>query len=193
MTVPSSVERPTSPVLDVGRVSERPRVEPGEFRQALGTFASGVVVVSTVHEGVDQAMTASSFCSVSLDPPLVLVAADSRSRFAAAATAAGAWSASVLSSDQREEAIWFARPDRPSAGQFDGFAHTRGSSSGACLLSAAIAHIECRHWSRQEAGDHVLLVGQVTALNLAGGDLAPLTYYRSTLGALTAPPDPRVA
>ncbi|MGH3385042.1 MAG: flavin reductase family protein [Nocardioidaceae bacterium] len=150
---------------------------PDEFRAALRRFASGVTVASTVYEGVDHAMTASAFTSVSLDPPLVLVCVDKTARFHQAVAVSRAWAVSVLEASQVEAARWLATRGRPLAGQLDEIPHRRGEKTGAALLDGALCWVECRTWEIYDGGDHSIVVGQVIGLEV-GDDDDPLTYHR---------------
>ena len=86
------------------------------FRGALSRFASGVTVVTTVLDGIDHAMTASAFTSVSLDPPQVLVCSQRTSRFHEAVLESGVWGVSILSDRGRAASAWFAHSGRPLEG-----------------------------------------------------------------------------
>jgi flavin reductase (DIM6/NTAB) family NADH-FMN oxidoreductase RutF len=173
-------------------MSER-SLDGGAFRDALGRFASGVAVVTTVADGVDHAMTASAFTSVSLDPPLVCVNVDRRNRFSDAVSGSRTWAVSILSERGQDTATWFARRGRALQGQFDRVPSRRGEITGAPLVDAAVAWLECRTWAEYDGGDHVMLVGEVVAAWVhperpdSAGDVhpdRPLLYYRSHYGAL---------
>ncbi|MFT4299629.1 MAG: flavin reductase family protein [Aeromicrobium sp.] len=153
------------------------------FRAALGRFASGVTVVSTVQGGVDHAMTASAFTSVSLDPPQVLVCAHRVSRFHDAVLASGTWGVSILAEAAQEASSWFAWRGRPLAGQIEKFAHHRGET-GVMLLDDALAWLECRTAAIHDGGDHSILVGDVVAARVHGSTDTPLLYYRSHYGTI---------
>lgn len=114
-------------------------VDQAAFRGALGRFTSGVTVMSTVADGVDHAMTASAFCSVSMDPPLVLICVDPRNRIHEAVMSSKVWAVSLLSQGGRDASTWLAKRGRPLDGQLDRFPHTRGDLTGAALLDDAIA------------------------------------------------------
>ena len=86
---------------------------------AVGRFATGVTVVTAVDGGLDHAMTASAFTSVSLDPMLVLVCVENEARFHDAIIAAGAWAVSILDASARPVAEWLATRGRPLHGQLD--------------------------------------------------------------------------
>lgn len=158
-------------------------VDDAAFRAALGRFASGVTVVTTLHEGVDHAMTASAFTSVSLDPPLVLVCSHRTSRFHHAVLESGVWGVSILAEAGRSASAWFADRGRRLEDQLDGFGHHRGDL-GVALLDDSLAWLECRTQAVHEGGDHTILVGSVVAaaVNERGDD--PLLYYRSRYGTI---------
>lgn len=107
----------------------RPVGEAG-FRDTMARFATGVTVVTCVQDGFDHAMTANSFTSVSLDPPLVLVSVEDDSRFHEALSAVGTWAVSVLAEHQKGRASWFATRGRPLVAQFDAARPTGASSGG---------------------------------------------------------------
>lgn len=163
-------------------------VDQGAFRGALGRFASGVTVVSTVHDGIDHAMTASAFTSVSLDPPLVLVCSHTTSRFHAAVLATGVWGVSILAEDGLAASAWFAHRGRPLTSQLEGVAHHRGPS-GVVLLEASLAWLECRTTAVHDGGDHTILIGEVTGAAVRDDVDDPLLYYRSHYGTINRLPD----
>lgn len=152
-------------------------VSGGEFKAALRRFASGVTVVTCRVDEVDHAMTASAFSAVSLDPPLVLVCVNRRSRFAEALAGTPSWGVSVLAEDGQDAARWFATSGRPLVGQLDRFDHLR-AGNGVALLGGSLATMECQTWSVQTAGDHDIVVGAVTAASI-GGAGAPLIYWEA--------------
>jgi flavin reductase (DIM6/NTAB) family NADH-FMN oxidoreductase RutF len=163
----------------------RTQIATDEFRGVMSRFATGVVVVSCLQDGFDHAMTANSFTSVSLDPPLVLVCVENDSRFHEAITEVGSWSVSVLDESQRGRARWFATRGRPLVGQFDSTSTTRSEITGALTLDGALAILECRTTSIHPAGDHDIVVGEVLGLRTLKPDGEPLLYFRSgfrTLG-----------
>jgi flavin reductase (DIM6/NTAB) family NADH-FMN oxidoreductase RutF len=163
-------------------------VDQSSFRGALSRFASGVTVVTTVLDGVDHAMTASAFTSVSLDPPLVLVCSHKTSRFHGAVLDSGVWAVSVLAEEGTEASAWFAHRGRPLETQFDGIPHRRGSS-GAVLLEQSLAWLECTTANVVDGGDHTILVGAVTAAGVRDDIDDPLLYYRSHYGTITRLPE----
>jgi len=153
-------------------------VTPAEFRAALGQFASGITIMSTLQDGVAHAMTANAFTSLSLDPPLVLVCVDKGVRMHAAVLDCGYWAVSVLAGDQRPIADRFARSGRDLYTQFDGIGTAAGPKTGCLVIEGALSWLECRTWATYDGGDHTIVVGEV--LSLGVGDPAQtgaLIYY----------------
>jgi len=153
------------------------------FRRATSRYATGIAVATTVADGVDHAMTANSFTSVSLDPLLALVCVERDSRFHSAVLAAGVWSVSFLPEGQEAVARWFATRGRPLAGQFDAVPTRRGSN-GCLLLADGLAALELRTEQVVPAGDHDVLISAVTAVHEATGGGRPLVYFGSAFRGL---------
>lgn len=153
------------------------------FRRATSRYATGIAVATTVADGVDHAMTANSFTSVSLDPLLALVCVERDSRFHSAVLAAGIWSVSFLPEGQEAVARWFATRGRPLAGQFDEVPTRRGSN-GCLLLADGLAALELRTEQVVPAGDHDVLISAVTEVHEATGGGRPLVYFGSTFRGL---------
>ena len=148
-------------------------IDPDTFRAALGRFASGVTIVTTCDaKGNDHGMTVSAFCSVSLDPPLVLACIGHDASMHGVILRADRFGVSILSADQEQLARRFAdqRSDR-----FDGLGYSRGTLS-VVLLDDALGHLECMVVDRRDAGDHTIVVGRVEAASCHQG--RPLVYYR---------------
>lgn len=123
-------------------MKEEPTSE--RFRLAMGRFATGVTVLTTVAGGHDHAKTANAVDSVSLESMLVLACVEVRARFHdAVARRPGLWCVSVLDAEQSATADWLATRGRPLHGQLDLVPHHRGAT-GVALLDGAVATIECR-------------------------------------------------
>jgi flavin reductase (DIM6/NTAB) family NADH-FMN oxidoreductase RutF len=155
-----------------------------EFRAAMARLAAGVVLV-TAHDpedgprGEDAGMTATSFLSVSLEPPLVLVSVREGSRMDELLERQPLWAASVLAESHRHVAGRFSMRGRVSDRLlFQDMPCTRGTASGAPLVDGALATVECRTEQRVSAGDHSLVIGRVLATSLPGTEGGPLTYFR---------------
>jgi flavin reductase len=140
------------------------------LRRAFGTFATGVTVVTTggAHP---HGMTANSFTSVSLDPPLVLICVGRDAVLHRTLTAAGSFGISVLAADQEAAARHFANRWRPlGLAQFDAVNWVRGRHTGAPLLEGAVAHFECELWRTYDGGDHTIFIGKLISLDQRTGD-----------------------
>ena len=171
MTVPAAATAPDVPP------------DAAHFRRTVGHFATGVTVATTVAAGVDHAMTASAFTSVSLDPLLVLVCVDKEARFRDAVLESGTWAVSILPATGRRAADWFAMKGRPLIGQLDRFPHHRGVT-GAPLLDSAVAWLECRTQAVYDGGDHDIVLGAVLAAVEGDRDGVPLVHHRGRYGRL---------
>lgn len=149
-------------------------LEPGALRQAMSRFASGVAIATATLDGQRIGMTISSFNSVSLDPPLVLFSVARSSLAIDAWLAVDSFAINLLARSQAETAACFARA---SGDKWNGITTTCGRT-GAPLLDGALAQFDCRVSARHDGGDHVILVGEVVALEV--GDAAePLLFYAS--------------
>lgn len=146
-----------------------------ELVEALSTFATGVVVV-TVRDGRDDlGTTVTSFMSVSLDPPMVLVGISASSYLAEVLSRQDRWAATVLSDEQRALAGRFAAAGRPSARLLIAAApHHRGRLSDALVIEDGLATLECETRQRIEAGDHVLFVAEVLDVDYIAPHADPL-------------------
>jgi flavin reductase (DIM6/NTAB) family NADH-FMN oxidoreductase RutF len=129
-------------------------------------------------------MTANSFASVSLEPPLVLVCVERETRFHGAILEAGEWAVSILAAPARGAAQWLATRGRPLVGQLDPVPHRRGPVTGAALLDDSLAWLEMRTTAVHPAGDHTVVVGEVVALEVALDPGDALTHYRGAFGRL---------
>ncbi|WP_028464711.1 flavin reductase family protein [Nisaea denitrificans] len=149
-------------------------VNSDQFRDVMGRFATGVTVVTTVNQGRLDGFTASSFSSVSLDPPLVLVCIGKDATCHDAFSASGCFAINILSADQANLSVRFSSDvgDR-----FDGVKHEPWVT-GAPVLDGALAVIDCTLHAVHEAGDHSILVGRVERLGPIRGEAKPLIYYR---------------
>jgi flavin reductase (DIM6/NTAB) family NADH-FMN oxidoreductase RutF len=153
--------------------ASRPSFSPLEFRVALGMFATGVTVVTArAANGELVGLTANSFNSVSLAPPLVLWSLAQAAGSMPAFRAGSHYAINILAADQKALAERFAGQRE---GRWDSVAWTEGIS-GAPLLTGAAASFECFNRSRYEEGDHVIFVGEVERCNHRPG-AAPLLFH----------------
>lgn len=151
------------------------RIDSGDLRRALGAFATGVTVVTTLDEiGRPTGFTANSFTSVSLDPPLILVCLAKCARSHPIFRAAGCFAISILAEEQREISASFATAG---ADKFSGVGWRR-ESTGAPVLDGVSAWLDCVTHEQVDAGDHVILIGRVVAYGHTAQ--LPLCYCRGT-------------
>jgi flavin reductase (DIM6/NTAB) family NADH-FMN oxidoreductase RutF len=150
-----------------------------QFRQLLGRFATGVTVVTTRSaSGAPVGMTASSLASVSLDPPLVLVAVDRNNDMHDALKTSRHFAINILTADQEILSRRFASTD---PNRFVGVGYREGRN-GLPLLNDVVAHIECAVHAAVPGGDHTVYFGLVTGGEVT--DARPLIYFRSGYGSL---------
>ena len=148
-------------------------LDPDTFRAVLGRFASGITVVTARDDaGVDHGMTISAFCSVSLEPPLILVCVAHVASTHEVLMRQERFGVSMLSSAQEPLSRRFADLE---SNRFDGIGYTRGEG-GVVPLDDAPAHLECRIVQRYAAGDHTIVIGEVE--RAAAHQHRPLLYYR---------------
>jgi len=147
-----------------------------DFRGALGAFATGVTIVTTRGEAHPYGMTANAFSSVSLDPPLVLVCVKSFSEGADLIRANGVFAVNILAAEQEPLSRYFASKDRPRGRDAFGDIPHRTAASGSPILDGAVGYLDCALHASHEAGDHVIFIGEVLALDF-NNDTAPLVFH----------------
>lgn len=158
--------------------------DPRELRRALGQYATGVTVVTCVGPGGEwTGMTANSFTSVSLDPPLVLWCPAKTAASTPAFAAASHFAVNVLGAGQHHLSRQFAAPAED---KFLGVPTKRGASR-VPLLDGAVAAFECRTVAVHDAGDHLIMVGEVERFDAPGGP--PLVFHSGLYHLATRHPD----
>jgi flavin reductase (DIM6/NTAB) family NADH-FMN oxidoreductase RutF len=149
-------------------------LDPAAFRSVLGRFATGVTVVTLrAPDGRDRGLTVSAFCSLSLDPPLVLVCVDRQASLHEDFLATAHFGVNILGADQEDVSRRFAEPE---ADRFEGLAYQWGET-GVALLGGAVAQLECRVYTTYDGGDHTIFVGEVIGGRTSTAE-RPLLYYR---------------
>jgi flavin reductase (DIM6/NTAB) family NADH-FMN oxidoreductase RutF len=152
-------------------------LDKASFRHAMGHFASGVTIMTTTADGRMHGMTVSAFASQSLDPLLILVSVERSTEMHKLVMASQAFAINILGEHAEGTARFFADNARLKGPEFvDGAYHI--GVNGAPLLNEAVAYLEATVQSTLEAGDHSVIVGRVTALEVRS-DAPPLIYYRS--------------
>lgn len=160
-------------------MSDRPGPGPARFRQVLGHFPTGVVVVTALADDVPVGLSVNSFTAVSLEPPLVAFCAARRSGSWASIRRTGSFCVNVLAEDQEAVSRVFATPG---ADRFASLGWTL-SASGAPHIHGALAWIDCTVDAVHPGGDHEICVGRVRALGVERED-GPLVFYRGGYGRL---------
>lgn len=151
------------------------------FRSALGRFSTGVTVVTCASENGPLGITANSFASVSLDPPLVLWSPARASRRFPAFEAASHYAIHVLGMDQSATCHRFTRDGF----DFEGLEHEIGDH-GVPLISGCLARFECERTAAHDGGDHLIIVGRV--LRAEHRDGVPLLFSAGQYGRFTDEP-----
>jgi len=123
-------------------------------------------------DGSDEGMTVSAFCSVSLDPPLVLICIEKSASAYEALTTASGFVVNILAASQEQVARRFSIVD---VDRFEGVGYSR-SPNGTAVLDDVLGVIECTNFAMHDAGDHTIIVGEVEAARAQSG--TPLLYYR---------------
>lgn len=144
-----------------------------EFRKALGAFVTGVTVVTTMsRDGTPRGLTANSFTSVSLEPPLILVCLARTAGSHQVLTATEGFAISILSREQRVISSKFA------SSRADKFAGIEWHSAitGSPIIKFSSAWLDCVKHNMIDAGDHTILIGRV--VDFGRGPSMPLGYYR---------------
>jgi flavin reductase (DIM6/NTAB) family NADH-FMN oxidoreductase RutF len=152
------------------------------FKAALGSWASGVSVVTTNDHGMLYGLTVSSFSSLSLDPPLVLVCLHNENRLAQMIGQGGAFAVSVLAAGQEPASRYFARPGRVPTVDFTEI-EGDWTQSGQPVIKGAIAWLVCTLHAQIPEGDHTIVVGRVVEC-YARTDGEPLVYWRRAYRAI---------
>jgi flavin reductase (DIM6/NTAB) family NADH-FMN oxidoreductase RutF len=160
-------------------------LNPTEFRQAMGCFATGVTIITVdlgdeSHadgQGEVHGMTANAFSSVSLDPMLVLVCVDRRASTHAHLHAKKRFGINILSEEQRAISDYYANPERThERAEAEAGARFDRTQHGTPVLHGSLAYLECRLHSAQEAGDHTIFIAQVEDIVIREGN--PLLFFR---------------
>lgn len=183
-------------------------IEKAFFKEVVGQFATGVTVVTTSSQGKVAGITVNAFCSVSLNPPLVLVCVDLISQTLQLIRESGIFAVNILSSEQDDISRCFAGSSRE---RYEYFCHApyREAATGAPILDGTLAFIDARVIAEYPGGDHAIFLGQVEALGTGGStafagedalpraingpsgsenerEKTPLAYYRGKYRRLSA-------
>lgn len=156
-------------------------IDPTDFRRTLGCFATGITVITTVdEEGAPVGLTANSFTSLSLEPPMVLFCLDRNVQSFEAFHANRHFAVNILCAGQQDVSTRFAKSgiEKWSGIEFDTW------ETGCPILRGCLANLECDIESIHEGGDHVIIIGEVKRLERADEEEKPLLYYRGCYAVL---------
>lgn len=148
------------------------------FRTALGHFATGITVVTTFDGDEVHGMTANSFSSVSLEPPLVLVCVAKKNRTHQLLPETKRFAINILSEEQEAVSRYFAG-DRDENEPFRVLEEARAKSP---VFDGVLAWLDCSLWQTYDGGDHSIFVGEVEDLHVFGGK--PLLFFQGAYGTL---------
>lgn len=146
-----------------------------DFRKILGSFASGVTVITTNVDGQLHGMTASAFASLSLEPMLVLVCVDKAAVSHDRITRSGSYAVNILARQHEDISTNFARKDADRKFEIKDLPHRLGVT-GSPILEEALAYLDCHIYQAYEGGDHTIFVGEVQEGGVRDG--APLLFFR---------------
>jgi flavin reductase (DIM6/NTAB) family NADH-FMN oxidoreductase RutF len=158
--------------MTASSVEEGCPIDPAVYRSVLGRYATGVTVITVGGSGMGKAgVTANSFTTVSLNPPLILWSLSLKAPSLPLFRAHQFFGVSILAAHQRTIASHFARP---APDKFAGI-ETFTGQNGMPLIEGAVAHVECRVESRYPGGDHEIIMGRV--LKMEGSEDHPLVFH----------------
>lgn len=164
-------------------------IDPEAFRQALGRFPTGVTIVTSRNGDEVHGTTMNAFCSVSLDPPLILVSVEKSADSHGVIGAGGVFAVNILKADQSDLSTTLSRKGEPfldAAHRLEGIPYTT-KVTGSPILPNTQAYLDCVLTQAIDAGDHTIYIGRIED---AGWDdsVQPLVYYRGQYGGFTAEP-----
>lgn len=148
-----------------------------DFREAMSRVPAPVTVVTTMLDGRPHGTTVSAFASLSVHPPMVVIALDNRGALVEQVRRAGRLGVNILSETQTEEAVRFATPGLRD--RFDGVKWS--SDEGLPRLAGTAAWLRCEHVVLEPGGDHTVLLATVATAESSGS--GSLTYYRRQFGS----------
>jgi flavin reductase (DIM6/NTAB) family NADH-FMN oxidoreductase RutF len=150
-------------------------IDPKSFRETMAHWVSGVTVVTTLHDGKPVGITASSFSSVSLEPPRILVCVAKRLFTHRVIERSQVFAVNILSSEQQEWGMRFAGQVPELADRFEGIEHF-AAQTGSPLLPGVLGWLDCWVSAAYDGGDHTIFVGDVLAAGTAEKG-EPILYF----------------
>lgn len=153
-------------------------LDPDKLRDALRFWTTGVTIVSASHGGVIHGMTANSFTSLSLQPPLVMVSIEKNTRTHELVRGSGFYAVSLLGASQQALSDRFAGRDTEKSNRFEGIDYFQ-LQSGSPIVRGSLAFFDCKVADTRDAGTHTICIGQVLEAGISepSGKLSPLVYF----------------
>ncbi|NJN44556.1 MAG: flavin reductase [Anaerolineae bacterium] len=154
-------------------------VQPDDLRIAMRAWATGVTIVAAQYEDILHGMTVSSFTSVSLEPPLVLISLETGTRTQTLMEKTGVFGVTILCEGQQEVSDVFSNPQTDLGDRFTGL-ETFTLETGAPFIEGGLAFFDCKVVSTYPAGTHKVYIGEVVGVKINGsGDVTgdPLLYF----------------
>jgi len=161
-------------------------VDPRALRAVCSHFVTGVTVITSGSGAIAAGTTVNSFTSVSLDPPLVLFCLHRQSRLGPVLAGCGMFVVNFLTAHQQRLAWAFAGRGNLAVQEVA----QRHSAGGVPIIGESVAFLACRVANEVDGGDHVIVIGEVTELGIAGHGRDPLIFFRGAMGALEDGPPP---
>ena len=159
-------------------------VSTDDFKAALGSWASGVTVVTTELDGMVYGITVSSFSSLSIDPKLILVSLQDTNHLPGMIKKSKKFAVSILAVGQEEVSGYFATSGREPTPSFDDSVPIRFGDGGCPVIEGALATLDCALEEAIQGGDHTIAVGRVLGAT-ANPELQPLIYFRRAYRTVT--------
>ena len=155
-----------------------------DFKAALGSWASGVTVVTTELDGLVYGIMVSSFSSLSMDPRLILVSLMDTNHLPGMIKQSRKFAVSILARGQEEVSAYFATSGRDPAPEFDAALPIRTGDGGCPIVEGSLATIECELEDAIQGGDHTIAIGRVVGVS-SNPELMPLIYFRRAYRTVT--------
>jgi flavin reductase (DIM6/NTAB) family NADH-FMN oxidoreductase RutF len=152
-------------------------LDPTSFREVMSQFTTGITVVTTCTDEQVHGLTVNAFCSVSLEPPLILVCINSSGYFHELVIRSGVFAVNILSDRHEHLSRRFAVPELAPSDRFESVCY-RTEATGAPVLNDAFGWLDCRLTKTFPAGDHTVCIGEIIALGRTNG-VKPLVFFQS--------------
>jgi len=153
-----------------------PHVEGDAFKAVMAQWATGVTIATTCQDGAPVGMTATSFSTLSLHPPQILICANRKANTHTAIVESGFFAVNLLTAEQQEWGMRFASPEANSGERFCGVPYAV-ALTGAPILTGVLGWLDCNLQDSHSSGDHTIFIGAVVACEVTSA-ADPLLYFR---------------